>query len=119
MHEFKEYLGGLSHDDRAVRQQSVSGLAKYSGADWQGTPAAIPAAVSALESASRHRAAPPNEAFRAEAAKVLGNIGTQSPAILPALLRLLQKDADGRVRSEAARALGKIGAGAVSASRSL
>jgi HEAT repeat protein len=119
-HEFNEYLGGLSHVDPAVRQKSVSGLARYTSTEWQGTPDAITAAVDALRSASRLRAAaPPDGAFRAEAAKVLGNIGTQSPDVLPELLRLLQKDADDRVRIEAARALGKIGAAAASASRSI
>jgi HEAT repeat protein len=120
LHEFKEYLGGMSHDDPAVRQKSVSGLAKYSTAEWQGTPDAITDAVAALVSASRLRVAEARDgAFRAEAAKVLGNIGTQSTAVLPELVRLLQKDADGRVRTEAARALGKIGEGAASASRSI
>jgi HEAT repeat protein len=120
MHEFEENFVGLSHDDPAVRLKSVSGLAKYSSAEWQGTPDAITDAVSALVSASRLQAAVARDgAFRAEAAKVLGNIGTQSPAVLPELVRLLQRDADGRVRTEAARALGKIGEGAASASRSI
>jgi HEAT repeat protein len=120
MHEFKEYLGGLSNIDPAVRQKSVGGLAKYSSAEWQGTPDAITDAVTALVSASRLRAAANGDgAFRAQAAKVLGNIGTQSPAVLPELVRLLQKDADDNVRTEAARALGKIGEGAVSARRSI
>src|SRR5262249_19680845 len=120
LHEFNEYLSGLSHDDPAVRQKSVSGLAKYSSAEWQGTPDAIRDAVAALLSASRLRtAAAPDGVFRAEAAKVLGNIGTQSPAVLPELVRLLQKDADARVRTEGARALGKIGEGAASASRTI
>ena len=48
MHEFNEYLGGLSHDDPAIQHKSVSGLAKYSNAEWQGTPDAIPTAVAAL-----------------------------------------------------------------------
>src|SRR5262249_46500724 len=74
----------------------------------------------AVLSACRLRAtAAQGGALRAEAAKVLGNIGTQSRAVLPELVRLLQKDADGRVRTEAARALGKIGVGAESASRSI
>jgi HEAT repeat protein len=119
-HEFNEYLGGLSHEDPAVRRKAVNRLANYSSAEWQGTPEAIAAAVAALVSASRLRAAPPPDgAFRAEVAKALGNIGTQSPDVLPELLRLLQKDADSRVRIEAARALGKIGAGAASASRAI
>jgi HEAT repeat protein len=120
MYEFNEFLGGLSHNDPVIRQKSVNGLARYSSAEWQGTPDAITDAVAALLSASRLRAAgAPDGAFRAEAAKVLGNIGTQSPAVLPELVRLLQKDADGRVRTEAARALGKIGEGAASVSRSI
>jgi HEAT repeat protein len=120
LRELNEYLGGLSHDDSAVRRKSMGGLANYSSADWQATPDAVTPAVAALLNASRLRAAaPPDGAFRAEAAKVLGNIGTQSPAVLPDLLRLLQKDPDGRVRTEAARALGKIGEGAASASRSI
>ncbi len=120
MHEFKEYLGGLSNNDPAVRQKSVGGLAKYSSAEWQGTPDVITDAVAALVNASRLRAAANGDAaFRAQAAKVLGNIGTQSPAVLPELVRLLQKDADDSVRTEAARALGKIGEGAASARRSI
>jgi HEAT repeat protein len=118
MREFSEYLGGLAHIDPAVRQKSVRGLAAYSGAEWQGTPDAIKDVVDALRSALRAAgAAAPDGAFRAEAAKVLGNVGTQSPAVLPELVRLLQKDADGRVRTEAARALGMIGEGAASARR--
>jgi HEAT repeat protein len=120
LREFNEYLGGLTHDDPAVRRKAIGGLLNYSNADWQGTPDAVAPAVAALLNASRLRAAvPPDAAFRAEAAKVLGNIGTQSPAVLPELLRLLQKDPDGRVRTEAARALGKIGEGAASAGRSI
>ena len=119
-HEFNEYLGGLSHDDPAVRRKSMGGLANYSSAEWEGTPDAITAAVAAVQSACRLRAAAVQDgAVRAEAAKVLGNIGTKSQAVLPELVRLLQKDSDGRVRTEAARALGKIGEGAASASRSI
>jgi HEAT repeat protein len=98
----------------------MGALAKYSSAEWEGTPDAITAAVAALLSACRLRAAASQDgALRAEAAKVLGNIGTQSSAVLPELVRLLQKDADSRARTEAAHALGKIGEGAASASRSL
>src|SRR5262249_35109676 len=120
MHEFNEYLGGLAHGEPAVRQMAVSGLAKYSSTEWQGTPDAVTAAVAGLVSASpRRTAALPDGAFRAEAAKALGNIGTQSAAVLPELLRLLLHDTDGGVRGEAARALGKIGEGAGTASRAL
>ena len=115
LREFNEYLGGLSHADPAVRRKAMGGLVNYSSADWQGTPDAVTPAVGALLKLR----APSDGAFRAEAAKVLGNIGTQSPAVLPELLRLLQKDPDGRVRTEAARALGKMGEGAASASRSI
>src|SRR5262249_17785794 len=77
IHEFNEYVGGRSHGDPAVRQKSVSGLAKYSSAEWQGTSGAITDAVAALVNASRFRAATARDgAFRAEAAKVLGNTGT-------------------------------------------
>ena len=44
--------------------------------------------VAALLNASRLRAAS-DGTFRAEAVKVLGNIGTRSPAVLPELLRLV------------------------------
>lgn len=71
-----------------------------------------------MSASPRRTAAPPDGAFRAEAAKALGNIGTQSTAVLPELLRLLQHDTD-EVRAEAARALGKIGEGAGTASRAL
>ena len=120
MHEFNERLGGLADGDADVRRKAVSGLAKYSTAEWQGAQDAIPAAVAALVGGSPHRSAAPRDgAFRAEVAKALGNIGTESPAVLPELLRLLQHDADGDVRAEAARALGKIGEGAGTASRAL
>jgi HEAT repeat protein len=120
MHEFNEHLSGLAHGDPAVRRKSVSGLAKYSGAEWQGSPDAITAAVAALVKGSPFGAASRHDGVsRAEAAKALGNIGTESPAVLPELLRLLRDDNDPDVRTEAARALGKIGEGAATASRSI
>jgi HEAT repeat protein len=120
MNEFNEYLGGLTHDDPAVRQKAVRGLAKYSAAQWQATPDAVPAAVPALVRAAHFRGADPSEvAFRAEATKALGNIGAESSAVVTELVRLLQEDADGSVRTEAAHALGVIGERAAIASRAL
>jgi hypothetical protein len=120
MQEFNQHLGGLAHGEPSIRQMAVSGLAKYSSAQWQSMQDAVTAAVAALVSASpRRTAAPPDRAFRVEAAKALGNIGTQSAAVLPELLRLLRHDAEAEVRVEAARALGKIGEEARIASRAL
>jgi len=120
MDEFNEYLGGLTHDDPVVRLNAVHSLAKYSGAQWQGAPDAVFAAVPALVKAARLRgAAPYDGAFRAEATKALGNIGAESPAVVAVLLRLLQEDADGSVRTEAAHALGIIGERAATACRAL
>lgn len=120
MQEFNEYLGGLSHDDPAMRQKAVRGLAKYSGAQWQATPDAVSAVVSALVKAARLRGAAPSEVvFRTEATKALGNIGAESPTVVAELLRILQEDADGSVRTEAAHALGVIGERAAIASRAL
>jgi HEAT repeat protein len=98
----------------------MSELAKYSGLEWQGNADAVRATVAAVVNESPRRAAKClDEGFRAEAAKALGNIGLESPAVLPELLRLLEKDADAGVRTEAARALGKIGEGAAAARRAI
>ncbi len=120
MHELNEYLGGLTNDDPAIRQKSARGLAKYSNAEWQGTPDAITATVPALVSAARRRGAASSEApARAEATKALGNIGGESPTVVSELLRILQDDAENTVRTEAAHGLGKIGERATTASRAL
>jgi HEAT repeat protein len=120
MPEFNEYLGGLTHDDPAVRLKAVRGLAKYSAAQWQAAPDAVSAAVPARVKAARLQGgAPYDGAFRAEATKALGNIGAESPAIVAELLRVLQEDADGSVRTEAAHGLGTIGERAAIASRAL
>ena len=80
MPEFNQYLGGLTDDDPDVRQRAVRSLAKYSGAQWQGSPDAVSAAVPALVKAVRLQGAAPSDvAFRAEATKSLGNIGAESP----------------------------------------
>jgi HEAT repeat protein len=120
MHQFNEHLEQLSSDDIVVRQKAVSNLAKYSSAEWQGTPDAISSAVPALVKASRLKgAAPTDGAVRAEAAKALGNIGAESSAVVLELLRILQEDSDSNVRTEAAHALGKIGERAGPARRAL
>jgi HEAT repeat protein len=120
MHQFDEHLKQLSDNDIALRQKAVSNLAKYSSAEWQGSPDAVSGAVPALAKASRFGgAAPADGAIRAEAAKALGNIGAESPAVVPALLRLLQEDSDSNVRTEAAHALGRVGEKAAPASRAL
>jgi len=120
MNEFNEYLSGLTHDDLGVREKAIRGLAKYSGAQWQGSPDAVSAAVPEIVKAARLRGEGPfYGAFRAEAAKALGNIGAEPPTIVSELVRLLKEDADSRVRTEAAHALGMIGERAASASRAL
>lgn len=119
MRELTQYLDGIADQDPQLRRQSVGGLAKISGAEWEGAPDAVTAAVGALVGPGPRRAAGRDGAFRAETAKVLGNIGTGSPAVVPELIRLLREDADDSVRAEAARALGKIGPGAASAGRAL
>ena len=118
MHQFTEHLAGMASNDILVRQKAVSNLAKYSSAEWQSTPDAVSSAVPALVKASR-LAAPAGEGIRAEAAKALGNIGAESSAVVPELVRLLQEDSDSKVRTEAAHALGKIGERAGAASRAL
>jgi HEAT repeat protein len=120
MHQFDEHLVQLSSDDILDRQKAVSNLAKYSSAEWQGTPEAVSSAVPALAKASRFRgAAPTDGTIRAEATKALGNIGAESPAVVTLLLRVLQEDSDPKVRTEAAHALGRIGEKAAIASRAL
>jgi HEAT repeat protein len=120
MPEFNQYLSGLVQEDTGSRHQAVNGLAKYSDGEWEGSPDAAQAAVEALvQPAQLRRARPTDRPYWATAAKVLGNIGTRSPAVVPELLRLLHKDLDGEVRTEAARSLGKIGAGAKAASEAL
>ena len=118
MHQFTEHLAGMASNDILVRQKAVSNLAKYSSAEWQGTPDAVSSAVPALAKASR-LGVPAGEAIRADAARALGNIGAESSAVVPELVRLLQEDSDSKVRTEAAHALGKIGERAGAASRAL
>jgi HEAT repeat protein len=120
MQEFKVHLDGLTEEDAGIRQRAVSGLAKYSDAEWESSPDAVMPVIEALVRSDHRRAGRTFDGpFRAEAAKALGNIGTRSKAVVPELLHLLQNDPDGAVRVEAARALGKIGAGAQPACQAL
>jgi HEAT repeat protein len=120
VHQFNAYVDGLTNSDPEVRRIAVSSLVKYNSADWENAPQAVAGAVRALVGTSGRRTGPGSDRqFRIEAIKVLGNISTHSPAVVPELLRLLRDDADVEVRTEAARALGKIGAGASVASRTL
>lgn len=120
MQQFNGYLAGLSDGDATVRRDAIGGLAKYSDTEWEGMPEAVVTAVAAIIGTRRQRSAEPADASsRGNAAKVLGNIGTRSPAVVPELLRLLREDADNAVRTEAARALGKIGVGARAAGGAL
>jgi HEAT repeat protein len=119
LNELNGYLSELIHGEPRTRTNAVRGLAKYSGAEWADTPDAVDAAIGALVGTGSRRTAALDSSFRSEAAKALGNIGTQSPSVVPELIRLLQEDADGGVRAEAVRALGKIGEGAGDASRAL
>jgi HEAT repeat protein len=119
MNELNGYLSELTQGEPSARQSAVRGLAKYSAAEWEGNLDAIDAVVGALVGTGSRRSAAPDSSYRSEVAKALGNIGTQSPSVVPELLRLLQEDADGRVRAEAVRALGKIGEGAADASRAI
>ena len=69
-HEFNEYLGGLSHDDPAVRRKSMGGLANYSSAEWEGTPDEAQAAIAALSGKDMNgRALTVNEAKPREAGR--------------------------------------------------
>jgi HEAT repeat protein len=120
MNQFNEFLGQLAHNDIGVRQKAVCGLAKYSCAEWQGTPDAVSSAVPALVKASRSGGALPTDGtIRAQAAHALGNIGADSSAVVPALLRILQEDSEPKARTEAAHALGKIGENAGTACKAL
>src|SRR6266849_2288841 len=120
MQQFNGYLAGLSDGDATARRDALGGLAKYSDTEWEGTPEAVVAAVAALIGTRRQRTTDPADASsRGNAAKALGNIGTRSPAVVPELLRLLREDTDSAVRTEAARALAKIGAGAGAAGKAL
>lgn len=107
MHVFSEHLCGLSDADPNVRRKAVNGLMQFSSAEWESAPDAVTDAVRVLVGNNTRRAAGPSD--RAESAKVLGNIGSRSPAVVPELHRLLQEDRDDEVRTEAARALGRIG----------
>jgi HEAT repeat protein len=118
--EFQGLITGLGNSDPATRWKAVCSLAKYSNADWEGTPEAVAPAVGALLAPGLIRKLESgNPPFRGEVAKALGNISTRSPAVVPELLRMLQDDKDTVVRAEAARSLGKIGEGGKPAAKAL
>jgi HEAT repeat protein len=118
--EFQGIITGLGNSDAAIRLKAVASIAKYSSADWEGTPEAVAPAVSALLAPNLVRKLENgNPPFRSEVAKALGNIGTRSTAVVPELLRMLQDDKDTAVRAEAARSLGKIGEGGKPAAKAL
>lgn len=120
MHEFNNYLSQLTQGDFYAQRKAVSGLVRYTGAEWEGTPDAVTDVVGALIRANPRRPAENADGpLQAEIVKVLGNIGSRSPAVVPQLLRILQEDGDSKVRTEAARALGKMGDAAGSASSAL
>jgi len=107
--QFDAHLVGLKDDSPLVRRQAVSGLAGYTGPEWEGSPEAAASAADALISSCLRNSGSPDGALRADATRALGNIGAQSPAVVPKLVRLLEDDADANVRLEAARGIGKIG----------
>jgi HEAT repeat protein len=120
MPQFNQYLAQMSDGDTTDRRNGAAGLAKYSEAEWDGTPEAVDAAIPVLSKALRRRGTEAADApTRAYAAKALGTIGTRSTAVVPELIRLLSEDSDTAVRTEAARSLGRIGAGANAAGRAL
>ena len=118
--QFDQYLTKITDGDSTERREGIDGLAKYAESDWDGSPDAVDAAITALNKALHIRG---NEAAdaptRAQAAKAFANIGTRSAAVVPELVRFLTEDSDKRVRTEAARALGRIGAGANAAAGNL
>jgi HEAT repeat protein len=120
MNQFNEFLEEMANNDILLRLKAACSLAKYSSAEWQGTPDAVSSAIPTLLKATRLGGAMPADGkIRAEAAKALGNIGADSSAVVPELIRILQEDSDGKVRTEAAHGLGKIGEKAANASRAL
>jgi HEAT repeat protein len=118
MYEFNGYLAALANGDPQFRRQAASGLARYSSAEWGASSEALAAASVAFEGMALGSAVS-DKAFRAEATKVLGNIGSHVANAVPRLLQLLRHDPDVTVRTEAARALGKIGPAAERAAAAL
>jgi HEAT repeat protein len=119
MQQLNKYLAEISEGDPTDRRNGMGGLAKYSESEWDGTPEAVDAAMTVINKALLRRGTEAADApTRTQAAKVLGNIGTRSAAVVPELLRLMC-DSDTGVRTEVARALGRIGAGANAAGGTL
>ena len=48
MQQFNGYLAALSNGDEAAQREAISGLAKYSDSEWEGSPEAVGTAVAAL-----------------------------------------------------------------------
>lgn len=119
MNQFNESLKEVANGDPDSRRRAVGSLAKYTAAEWEGSPDAAHAAVKALVASERPRGGAGEAGFRAEAVKALGNIGALSPNVVPELIRVLKDDNDAHVRTEAAHALGKIGEKAESAAKAL
>lgn len=118
--ELSTYMGDLTSSDSTLARRAVSGLSKYTAAEWDSDPDGVTTVVTALVKPSNRKTGwAADGPSRVEAARTLGNIGTRSPAVVPELLRLLQEDPDTAVRTEAARALGKIGEGASAAGKAL
>jgi HEAT repeat protein len=119
MHEFNACLADLGTGDATAKARAMSGLAKYSNAEWEKSPDAVTAAVDVLVTAVEK---PPtglrDPAARSDAARAMGNIGLQAPSVVPVLLKLLQHEQE-ETRIEAARALGKIGEKANAAAKAL
>jgi HEAT repeat protein len=110
-------LEGLADSDIGLRRRTVAALAKYTNTEWEGSPEAVTAVITAL--LGPPRPVWPDNPTRVEVARTLGNIGSQSPLAVPELLRMLKEDRDTAVRAESARALGRIGEPAASAGRAL
>lgn len=120
VNQLNEHLRELTNGDPAARLRAAMTLAKFTSAEWEGSPDAMNAAVGPLVSSTqRRRSESPNGTLRVEAVKALGNIGAQSNVVVTELIRILKDDPDVAVRTEAAHALGKIGVKAESATRAL
>ena len=120
LNQSHECIQALRADEPAVRWNAVCCLAKHSKEDWEGMPEIIEDVVEVLIDPDiikgREASNPP---FRMKVAKILGNIGARSGAVVPTLMRWLVEDRDVDVRTEAVRALGRIGQPARSAVRAL
>jgi uncharacterized sporulation protein YeaH/YhbH (DUF444 family) len=98
--QFNQYVAEISDGDTIDRRNGTDGLAKYSEAQWDGSPEAVDTAITVLNKALRRRGTEAADVpTRTQAAKALGNIGTRSAAVVPELLRLMREDSDTEVRT--------------------